>query len=198
MQPTVTGHRLTLWTQEKHVTTVLLACDTQSRQCGATKRLENNHWLSDPEQRRNLVCNYLRLLTVPGGDGVVGAEHDVVPVHGMELQRLGGRAMAPCLVAQAYPGLDLLEHLHHGSSVCHVCSVRRSATDWAGPVLVSILSIRRVWRGAHATLASPRYCAGGRDALPCSCHQHRVSTKLEASKTFQKIEKVIFKASLRL
>ena len=185
MQPTVTGHRLTLWTQEKHVTTVLLACDTQSRQCGATKRLENNHWLSDPEQRRNLVCNYLRLLTVPGGDGVVGAEHDVVPVHGMELQRLGGRAMAPCLVAQAYPGLDLLEHLHHGSSVCHVCSVRRSATDWAGPVLVSILSIRRVWRGEEHMphWPAPATVQGGGTRYPAAatntgCPQNQRRVKL--------------------
>ena len=56
-------------------------------------------------------------MTVPGGDGVVGAQEDVVPMHGVELERLGGRAVAPCLVTQAYPGLDLLEHLHHCSFV---------------------------------------------------------------------------------
>ena len=82
MQPSVTG------CYKRHVT--IVSCDTQSRQCGATKKLENNHWLSDPEQRRYCVCNYLRLQTeelrtVPGGDGVVGAEEDVVPVHGVEL-----------------------------------------------------------------------------------------------------------------
>ena len=82
MQPTVTCYM-------RHVT--IVSCVTQSRQSGATKKLENNHWLSDPEQRRNLVCNYLRLLstedftTVPGGDGVIGAKEDIVSMHGMEL-----------------------------------------------------------------------------------------------------------------
>ena len=56
-------------------------------------------------------------LAVPGSDGVAGAEEDVVTMDGVKLQGLGGRAVAPGLVTQAYPGLDLLEHLHH----CLLC-----------------------------------------------------------------------------
>ena len=54
---------------------------------------------------------------LPGSDGVVGAEHHVVTVDWVELQRLGGRTVAGLLVTQAYPSLDLLEDLHSGGAL---------------------------------------------------------------------------------
>ena len=49
---------------------------------------------------------------VPGGNGVPLGEEDIVPVDGVELKGLGGRAVESCLVAQSNPCLDLLQHLH--------------------------------------------------------------------------------------
>ena len=56
-----------------------------------------------------------REIASPGSDGVVGAEHHVISVYRVELQRLGGRTEASLLVTQSYPRLDLLQHLHTGS-----------------------------------------------------------------------------------
>ena len=58
-----------------------------------------------------------REIASPGSDGVVGAEHHVVTVDWVELQRLGRRTVASLLVTQAYPSLDLLEDLHSGGAL---------------------------------------------------------------------------------
>ena len=56
-------------------------------------------------------------ISLPGSDGVVGAEHHIIPVYRVELQRLGWRTEARLLVTQSYPRLDLLEDLHTGWAV---------------------------------------------------------------------------------
>ena len=66
-----------------------------------------------------------REICLPGSNGVVGAEHHVVPVDRVELQGLAGGTEAGLLVTQPNPRLDLLEDLHTDWWPCGRCERAR-------------------------------------------------------------------------
>ena len=136
---------------------------------------ENNHWVSDPEQRRNFVCNYLRQGWLYLAAMVLLALRRMLsPWTGWNSRGWAGGQWPPALWLRPIRALIFL------STFITVCSVWRSASNWGGPGLC-IRCGEQTQHTQHTPLSAPAPCycytiTGGRDALPCSCPHHRVST----------------------